>query len=442
MARGNRRRAEEEEPAEPVGPKPPNAPLKLRLTCDRCMSLKVRCDKRKPSCERCAAAGAECIYSPFRWRAKSATGPLSARPENPATTWNRSLAALPEDLLGNVGPEDWTSDIPRLLASHDWRELLLEAETGEQPTGFDASWMEVHPKSVARNNVNDGDGDCDGDGDGSGVESIQLTELFPTHRRDGSRQDEQRVGLSSLLDSNLDYRRDRPSEALVFLERPPRSVQLEAESPCSPTCRCITLAFTALYNTFYSEASSRGPNACDNAVKVNRIAVQHLHQFISCNCGICVRDPTALFLATTLTPKILARYNAMFTAVVACQSPGGPDSPWEPGPSPDLAFVAAIQVDDLPLDRISEKRMKVQFLLCEVQKLSRVLTLLRTRAVRRDELPVEALYQCLSQTLNRMTSSMTEYCVGESPTLDVSTPSSSRPASAYGGNGARSRMAL
>ncbi|RMD42406.1 hypothetical protein DV735_g2698, partial [Chaetothyriales sp. CBS 134920] len=35
---------------------------KLRASCDRCGSLKLKCDRTHPSCERCIGEGAKCVY--------------------------------------------------------------------------------------------------------------------------------------------------------------------------------------------------------------------------------------------------------------------------------------------------------------------------------------------------------------------------------------------
>ncbi|KAJ5722351.1 hypothetical protein N7488_000386 [Penicillium malachiteum] len=40
--------------------------LRLKDSCDRCASSKVRCSKDKPSCARCAKLGFTCLYSPAR----------------------------------------------------------------------------------------------------------------------------------------------------------------------------------------------------------------------------------------------------------------------------------------------------------------------------------------------------------------------------------------
>ena len=42
---------------------PAQQPLRVRLSCDSCSEAKVKCDKRRPACERCSSNQLHCIYS-------------------------------------------------------------------------------------------------------------------------------------------------------------------------------------------------------------------------------------------------------------------------------------------------------------------------------------------------------------------------------------------
>jgi hypothetical protein len=46
------------------------SPEKLRSTCNQCAVSKVRCNKGKPTCQRCEAHQFECVYSRSRRRGK------------------------------------------------------------------------------------------------------------------------------------------------------------------------------------------------------------------------------------------------------------------------------------------------------------------------------------------------------------------------------------
>jgi hypothetical protein len=46
------------------------SPEKLRSTCNQCALSKVRCNKRKPTCQRCETQKHECVYDRSRRRGK------------------------------------------------------------------------------------------------------------------------------------------------------------------------------------------------------------------------------------------------------------------------------------------------------------------------------------------------------------------------------------
>jgi hypothetical protein len=52
---------------------------KLRLTCNQCALSKVRCNKRKPTCQRCETHDFECVYDRSRRRGK----PRSSQQQHP-----------------------------------------------------------------------------------------------------------------------------------------------------------------------------------------------------------------------------------------------------------------------------------------------------------------------------------------------------------------------
>lgn len=50
----------------PPSPAPAQQPVRVRLSCDSCSAAKVKCDKRRPACERCSSNQLHCIYSVSR----------------------------------------------------------------------------------------------------------------------------------------------------------------------------------------------------------------------------------------------------------------------------------------------------------------------------------------------------------------------------------------
>ncbi|KAK3707457.1 hypothetical protein LTR37_012099 [Vermiconidia calcicola] len=47
---------------------------KLRLSCDECLLSKVRCEKQKPTCERCQGLGKACVYGTSRKLGRPSSG--------------------------------------------------------------------------------------------------------------------------------------------------------------------------------------------------------------------------------------------------------------------------------------------------------------------------------------------------------------------------------
>ena len=44
-------------------PAPAQQPVRVRSSCDSCSAAKVKCDKKRPACERCSSNQLQCIYS-------------------------------------------------------------------------------------------------------------------------------------------------------------------------------------------------------------------------------------------------------------------------------------------------------------------------------------------------------------------------------------------
>ncbi|KAJ5784451.1 uncharacterized protein N7503_009663 [Penicillium pulvis] len=197
-------------------------------------------------------------------------------------------------------------------------------------------------------------------------------------------------------------------------------------------CSCPTTALTALQNMFSVEVQCKesginsGLTLGDQIFKVNRVTMQHLERILTCNDGICAIDPAVFFMVMALFSKVLTGYHSAFVSFTR-----------EPPPSQraDLPHsilgsllrpcpATTIQFGNLALDFSSEQRMKAQFLLCEVQKLSLVFGLAKARPfyhTQDDEplglgsgkkpLPIPAV----QQTLDDLITSIKDYCITRPP---------------------------
>ena len=87
--------------APPQTPRAPRQP-KLRSSCDRCGVAKLKCDRGRPQCGRCAPLGLECVYGVSRKMGKPAREKLRL-PEIPV------IPRRPEEYTGSIstdGPDD------------------------------------------------------------------------------------------------------------------------------------------------------------------------------------------------------------------------------------------------------------------------------------------------------------------------------------------------
>lgn len=73
-------------------PMPPPPPHKLRASCDECGAAKLKCDRARPACGRCAAQGFECVYGVSRKTAKSRRS-RTGRPGDPPPPGGGSSAS-------------------------------------------------------------------------------------------------------------------------------------------------------------------------------------------------------------------------------------------------------------------------------------------------------------------------------------------------------------
>jgi hypothetical protein len=72
---------------------------KLRSTCNQCALSKVRCNKRKPVCQRCETHDFECVYDRSRRRGK----PRSSQQQRQLDGWSTAHSAQ----SGGPGPYNW-----------------------------------------------------------------------------------------------------------------------------------------------------------------------------------------------------------------------------------------------------------------------------------------------------------------------------------------------
>ena len=83
---------------ETYGAKKPAA--KLKDSCDVCSAFKLRCDKQKPTCTRCANLNCQCTYSPARRAGRPhAVRRESGQNQNQSQKWSKAQSLSRSDSL-------------------------------------------------------------------------------------------------------------------------------------------------------------------------------------------------------------------------------------------------------------------------------------------------------------------------------------------------------
>ena len=424
---------------------------KLRSTCDRCTMLKVRCDKRRPRCERCEGANSSCIYGPYRWKGRttaSATRTSAASSTSTAITKCSTISAITRSRDGSTAEPTLQNDpttsfglerysfaasLSPLDASLglEWDELTSSAD-GAELDDWCTRLMDVNEYT---RDSRDGD-DVNSFPMNGGYEDSIAQRHVPTAYAENH---------SSCVASTPDLSSTDSTEASSTSSPDSYRGVLPAN------CQCSTLVLAVLQDIYQAEfryrlavesddgnsgsgttttagvttnATSGSPPSSDQIIKIARAAMQQMEQLLSCDCRALVRDPAILFLVAALSSKILTWYNAVFNLV---NQPAQSNLGHQVGTMididlPDLGFSTSVQVGNFHLDFSSEQRMKAQFLLCETRRLSHILDLLSgqaksstrqgdslARAPR--ETPISAVHQFLTVSLNQLTTAIKNYCV-------------------------------
>ncbi|RYP18869.1 hypothetical protein DL765_003657 [Monosporascus sp. GIB2] len=88
----------------PVSPDDSGGLVKYRMSCDRCLNIKVRCSQDKPECKRCARKSVSCVYSPLRRigrpRKAGQIGPVNTSVDK-STPAPGTMASTPDSSLSD-----------------------------------------------------------------------------------------------------------------------------------------------------------------------------------------------------------------------------------------------------------------------------------------------------------------------------------------------------
>ncbi|KAB8239544.1 uncharacterized protein BDW43DRAFT_295948 [Aspergillus alliaceus] len=373
----------------------PQVPKRLRSTCDRCTMLKVRCDKKKPRCERCESVQQPCVYGPYRWKGRS----------------TRSHTGLNKSYIRSSGP------VPRGAV-----ESFRQAATQSTPAGETmisegaVNALSDLPLFPALDTLSfDFQDEIEGiyigltDDDGNDLTSAPSVGDFMGPGADHVSHHIETGRLAVLSGSEPHPMLDSGISDSHF------------SSPGSwasrNVCPCASLTFGVLHEMYRAETtcgietSSYLPSS-DHILKINRAAVKKIHEVLSRQCTECHGYHSILLLVVAIMSKILSWYQTVFNRIIQYSPAKSPGDQVEP------AFVTPIQFGDFELDMNAEQRITAQFLLCELEQINKVLALIkdsppRTAQDGRDSMNtfVGAVCQFLSSNLTDLISNVDGFCV-------------------------------
>lgn len=379
---------------------------RFRLSCDACSAAKVKCDKKRPACDRCTNNEIPCQYSASRRSGKlSWEKRLAAEREKKAAATERSSVLASETRLSQVanslactapmlptprqsrGPETYPSldddndhDSPGPEGSFDPRHFWSQDEF---PTEFDfASCLEDPFRLVKSTHASL---DC------GYVES--LSEASPTtSRASASTHVPAHGGAASLIASSL---ADSLSTQVRMNEQASLpGNQHDCESRAVNVLRSLrhcTSPAVARGSCSDADYFAAQPNVLpdpipsfDEVVLANKAALSHWSELMRCRCA---QSPHATLLYISLLSKILFWYRVAVDANCASTGTGAANdgagamaSPPEEGdPGAIKVRPTVIRIGMLDLDQDDQANLARVMLLRELSKVEKTIDDVTTR---------------------------------------------------------------
>ena len=95
--------------------------IKLRESCDACLTAKVKCGKGRPMCQRCLTNGSDCSYSPSARagrKNRNSTGGIKKSGSNTASHKRPVSIDIPKNAAQSPASTPWPSHLPAYDAGH------------------------------------------------------------------------------------------------------------------------------------------------------------------------------------------------------------------------------------------------------------------------------------------------------------------------------------
>ncbi|KAI1772349.1 hypothetical protein F4818DRAFT_170045 [Hypoxylon cercidicola] len=284
---------------------------KLRSSCDRCTALKIRCDKQRPTCERCrlAAGRPACVYSPYRWKGRPAThnnnnskedsGAIDpTETELPPANDGGALSTLLED---DAPFDDALCDVD--LATSPWH---LDLHLSTAPSSHEIILSQSQSCNAPRRHPRI-------------ASSTSTTPTHPWSSAESTSWEPVSVSVDSDMSSGVSSTLPPNKSATTAIAQGCLAMALSIFDtlrlvPSKQPCRYQTAdANRAVYEPSRSSAIAHIPTG--QALKSARSAVQTLGQILSRQCTTCATDGGLGCLLFTIGSDILGIYWAVFEGV-------------------------------------------------------------------------------------------------------------------------------
>jgi hypothetical protein len=385
--------------------------------------LKIRCNKQKPACERCESSGVTCVYSPYRWK---------GRPSNSARVTSPTAATTPRESLASpyvprgTGTRRDRQRVPEPLALPSSDDAIAAAmdmpfEDSIQGASVDLHVTPWEPRSPAPTQSSSGLGPS--------LESTGVLGNFSHHRDPGSSPSWLSMPTAELDALLSPANTPGPTHACIDMVLDIIR-QLHHGSPESLRYQLGSSDLVHMLHTAEGLGDGCSMLSTDQALKVNRDALQSMTHILSQNCDYCAADPNMDLLLYTISSRVLSRYQTIFDCI-AQRQPRHRSSSSSFSSSETLCF-NPLQFGDFKVDIAASRRMNSQLLICELTSLVRFLDTLADHgkgiSLRRDgpknvmnnsaaATPkslgyclIEAFHQFLTTSANDLTLQIVRFC--------------------------------
>lgn len=199
---------------------------RLRMSCDACQNLKVKCSQDKPSCRRCSKNGLDCVYSPLRRMGRPRKPPVIPSAAPSAASSSPMTAATSQSQSQSQSQSRDSQRRRHATTTPSPASLVQPPLTGHAPDGME-NLSGSHVPFERENGDLSTEGMCNG-GMGLGIEDDTLRGPYPAAIL------EDRPKTNSFVN-------DGDFSASAHLQSPPISTQQEPGLLTAPLTTLVSL---------------------------------------------------------------------------------------------------------------------------------------------------------------------------------------------------------